>query len=79
MFSDPLKLAFVPSALSGSESTYLTDYFHSHKAGISQTGCLLAGGFWPYAGKAGVGFLHAAYAAASSVAPNLGARLEAIF
>jgi hypothetical protein len=78
VFSDPLKLAFIPSALSGSESTYLTDYFYSHKSGISQIGFLLAGGYWSSAGQAGVGGLNAT-AAASSVASISGARLEAIF
>jgi len=76
VFSDPLKLAFIPSALSGSDTTYLSDYFYSHKSGISQTGCLLAGGYWNSAGKAGVGFLYAYCAAASYVAPDVGARLE---
>jgi len=75
VFSDPLKLAFIPSALSGSESTYLTDYFYSHKAGISQTGILQAGGSWYFAGKAGVGSL-TADCAASYVGSALGARLE---
>lgn len=79
VFSDPLKLAFIPSALSGSDTTYLSDYFYSHKAGISQTGILLAGGGWYDAGKAGVGDLNANNAAASHVAPVIGARLEAIF
>ena len=79
VFSDPLKLAFIPSALSGSDTTYLTDYFYSHKSGISQTGCLLAGGDWLNAGSAGVGCLFALSAAASSVNPSIGARLEAIF
>jgi len=78
VFADPLKLAFIPSALSGSESTYLADYFYSHKSGISQTGILLAGGFWNHAGSAGVGCL-AAVNAASCVGPPIGARLEAIF
>jgi len=76
VFADPLKLAFVPSALSGSESTYLTDYFYSHNAG--QTGILLAGGFWKDAGVAGVGGLYASNAA-SLVSSHVGARLEAIF
>jgi hypothetical protein len=75
VFSDPLKLAFVPSALSGSESTYLTDYFYSHKAGISQTSILLAGGCWNNAGGAGVGYLNAANAA-SDVNSLFGGRLE---
>jgi len=77
VFSDPLKLAFIPSALSGSETTYLTDYFYSHTAGISQTGILLAGGHWTYAGRAGVGILDAARAA-SYVHSAVGARLEFI-
>jgi len=75
IFSDPLKLAFIPSALSGSESTYLADYFYSHKSGISQTGILLAGGGWFDAGMAGVGYL-LANCAASCVGPLNGARLE---
>jgi hypothetical protein len=75
VFSDPLKLAFVPSALSGSESTYLTDYFWSHKAGISQTSILLAGGNWNRASKAGVGSL-LALSAASFVGSDIGGRLE---
>jgi hypothetical protein len=78
VFSDPLKLAFIPSALSGSETTYLTDYFYSHTAGISQTGILLAGGYWDNAGKAGVGYL-LANGAASNVYSGIGGRLEAIF
>lgn len=78
IFSDPLKLGFVPSALSGSDSTYLADYYYSHKAGISQTGILLAGGHWTHAGMAGVGSLFANNAA-PAVNPALGARLEAIF
>ncbi len=76
VFSDPLKLAFVPSALSGSETTYLTDYFNCHSAGT--TGILIAGGAWNNAGGAGVGCLYANYAA-SSVHSSFGARLEAIF
>ena len=75
IFSDPLKLGFVPSALSGSETTYLADYFYSHKSGISQTGILLAGGDWAAAGGAGVGCFAANYAA-SSVGSHVGARLE---
>ena len=75
VFSDPLKLAFIPSALSGSDTTYLSDYFYSHKSGISQTGILLAGGAWNNAGTAGVGFLHAGHAA-SAVYSSVGARLE---
>lgn len=75
VFADPLKLAFIPSALSGSESTYLADYFYSHKSGISQTGCLLAGGYWAAAGTAGVGDLNASNAA-SFVHSTIGARLE---
>ena len=78
VFSDPLKLAFIPSALSGSDTTYLTDYFYSHKSGNSQTGILLAGGAWHHAGMAGVGYLHANNAA-SYVHSRFGARLEAIF
>jgi len=38
--------------------------------------CLLAGGNWNNAGKAGVGYLNANNTAASNVNPNIGARLE---
>jgi hypothetical protein len=66
---------FIPGALAGASNTYLTDYFYSHKSGISQTGFLLAGGYWADAGKAGVGYLYAT-AAASAVDSSVGARLE---
>ena len=78
IFSDPLKLGFVPSALSGSDSTYLTDYYYSHQAGISQTGILLAGGYWNFGAGAGVGCRDASTGPAYVVAA-LGGRLEAIF
>lgn len=73
IFADPLKLGFFPSALGGSESTYLTDYYYSHQD--TQTNILLAGGDWNDAGRAGVGYLHA-NAAASVVNANFGGRLE---
>jgi hypothetical protein len=72
---DPLKLLFIPSALVGSETTYLSDYFYSHQAGISQTGCLIAGGRWAHAGTAGPGCLSSANAVSSSDS-DVGARLE---
>lgn len=78
LFTDPLKLAFIPSNLTGSDTTYLADTFYSHRSGISQTSILLAGGTRNAAGKAGVGCLYA-YHAASYVGSSLGARLEAIF
>lgn len=70
---NPLKLMFVPSAIAGSETTYLCDYFYGHTSG--QTGCLLAGGDWTNAGNAGPGFLAATYAV-SYVHPAIGARVE---
>ena len=66
---------FIPGALAGASNTYLTDYFYSHRSGISQTGILLAGGDWPAAGKAGVGYLYA-LSTASDVNSAIGARLE---
>ena len=66
----------IPSALAGSETTYLADYYYSHQSGISQTS-LLAGGYWKDAGWAGVGSLASANAVATS-APHYGARLEFI-
>ncbi len=67
----------VPSALAGSETTYLADYYYSHQSGISQTGVLLAGGSWDAAGYAGVGCLYSVCAVASA-GPAIGARLEFI-
>jgi hypothetical protein len=66
---------FVPGALTGASNTYLTDYFYSHRSGISQTGILFAGGCWDRAGKVGVGNLYAALDA-SYVGSDLGGRLE---
>jgi hypothetical protein len=73
VFADPLKLGFFPSVLGGSESTYLADYYYSHQDTL--TNILLAGGHWPYAGKAGVGSLYST-SAASYVDAQFGARLE---
>lgn len=70
---DPLKLFFIPSALTGSETTYMCDYYYSHSVG--QTGCLFAGGPWHDAGGAGPGFL-GARSAVSYVDSTLGARVE---
>ncbi len=72
---DPLKLLFVPSALVGSETTSLSDFFYSHQAGISQTGCLLAGGNWSDGGSAGPGYLNS-FNAVSCSGAYFGARLE---
>ncbi len=70
---DPLKLMFVPSAIAGSETTYLCDFFYSHVAG--QTGCLLTGGAWDNRGTAGPGYLFAGNAV-STTGTTTGARVE---
>jgi hypothetical protein len=70
---DPLRLMFMPSAIAGSETTYLCDYFYSHTSG--NTGCLLAGGCWHHAGYAGPGYLYAS-GAVSYVGSGVGARVE---
>ena len=70
---DPLKLFFIPSSLTGSETTYLCDYFYSHSVG--KTACLLAGGYWAHAGIAGPGSLYLSNDL-SAVNADFGARLE---
>jgi len=70
---DPLRLMFMPSAIAGSETTYLCDYFYGHASG--NTGCLLAGGYWANAGYAGPGYLRA-NSAVSHVSSTIGARVE---
>jgi len=66
---------FVPGALTGASNTYLTDYFYSHKSGISQTGVLRSGGHWNDGLCAGVGF-RGSYAGSSYVYASIGGRLE---
>jgi hypothetical protein len=56
--SNILGLMFVPDALVGDSSTYLTDYCYSHQSEISQTGVLRSGGHWTVAGTAGIGYRH---------------------
>ena len=68
---------FIPGALLGASDQYLTDYFYSHQSGISQTGVLLAGGYWNYGLWAGVGFRHSYYGP-STIITSVGGRVEFI-
>jgi hypothetical protein len=70
-----LDFLMIPSAASGSSSTYLCDYLYAHNAG--ETNILLAGGGWYNGDKAGVGYL-SAYDKASGSDRRFGARLEFI-
>lgn len=67
----------IPSTLSGSETTNICDYFYSHQSGIGQTGMIMGGGVFDYAGKSGIG----AYSTNNGVPDTFakfGARLEYI-
>ena len=70
-----LKLLFIPSAVAGSSSTYLRDYFWAHDSG--ETNILLSGGNWSNGVKVGVAFLNS-HCVASSANRVVGGRLEAI-
>ena len=61
---DLLKFLMIPSAVVGSSSTYLCDYFYAHDAG--ETNILRAGGHWNNSNKAGVGYLDAGDVASKS-------------
>ena len=75
--SEVLGHMFIPGALSGASNTYLTDYFYSHQSGISQTGVLLAGGYWNRGARAGVGYRASAHGPAN-VDAAIGGRVEFI-
>ena len=64
-------MAFMPSAVNGSDSTYLCDHWYA------PTGdrILLAGGAWTYTRNAGPGSRRAYYTVSGS-ARDLGARVE---
>lgn len=68
---------FVPGALIGASDQYLTDYFYSHRSGISQTGVLLAGGTWNHGLIAGAGYRDS-FSGPSSVGAGFGGRVECI-
>ena len=69
-----MKYLFIPSdTTGGSSSTYIPDYQYSHDAG--ETNILLAGGFWNYASKAGLGSLYSNYVASYDLR-GFGARAE---
>jgi hypothetical protein len=73
--SNVLSLSFVPDALVGISSTYLTDYFYSHDVG--QTGILRSGGHWASAGYAGIGCRNSGDRSSNSNAA-IGGRIEFI-
>lgn len=60
---------FIPSAVSGSDGTYLTDYYYQ----ASGTRAALLGGYWNHGALAGA-FGWNVYNAASEVARSIGAR-----
>ena len=74
-YEDLLQYIFLAGAVAGSSSTYLCDYWYSHRTG--QTNILRAGGWWNNAVLAGVGFRHSADVAAGAYR-LVGARLEFI-
>lgn len=76
-FSGYLDHLMIPSALVGSDTTYLTDYYYSHQSGLSQTGVVRAGGDWSTAGNSGVGYM-SSLNILSYARPSIGARLEFI-
>lgn len=75
VYEDLLQYVFLAGAVAGSSSTYLYDYWYSHRTG--QTNILLAGGLWSDALTAGVGRRYSTDVAALA-ARFLGARLEFI-
>ncbi len=68
--SENLPFAFLPSSSGGSETTYVPDYVYSD----SGWRALSVGGYWSYAGYAGLFYFNANNAASSSDS-SLGARL----
>lgn len=74
-WEDLLKFALIPSAVAGSSSTYLCDYFYAHDVG--ETNILLFGGGWNDGLAAGVAYL-LSYDVSSFCYRNTGGRLEFI-
>jgi len=75
VYEDLLKYIFIASAVVGSSSTYLYDYWYAHNA--AEVNILLAGGHWYAAVSAGVGYRYS-YGVAANTCCRLGARLEFI-
>ena len=64
LYEDLSKYLVLPNLGGGSDSTYLCDKIYWHMAG--QTNTWLAGGYWDFAGSAGVGGRYAGYIASAS-------------
>jgi PKD repeat protein len=76
MNTDVARPLFLPSAMEGSETTYLSDYYWCPVSTNPGAPCILAsGGNWYYAGRAGVGELYAHEVASNSYA-SIGTRVE---
>ena len=73
LFERVMKYLFIPTAVAGSSSTYIPDYFYAHDVG--ETNILLAGGHWYYSLNAGLGSLHS-NSVASHSSRYIGARSE---
>lgn len=71
---DPLKLLFIPSAVSGSSSTYMCDFFAKHTT-TGATNVLGASGSWLYDLNAGPGLFNTGGSAATTNA-HCGSRIE---
>jgi len=75
VYEAALKYLLLASAVAGSDSTCIPDYFYAHDAG--ETNILLASGGWNYASDAGLGCLSSRDVASHSDR-KIGARLEFI-
>jgi len=76
MNTDVARPLFLPSAVGGSETTYLSDwYYYPPSTNAGAPNILLSGGGWYFAGYAGVGYLDALDDASASDAA-VGARVE---
>jgi len=73
LFEDLTKFLIIASAVAGSSSTYVADYWYAHNAG--QSNILLAGGGWSGGANAGFGGRYANYVASFS-SRSIGARPE---
>ena len=73
LYETNLEYALIPSAVGGSDSTYLCDYLYAHD--IGETNILLFGGFWNFSADAGAGCLFSSSAALFS-SRNFGCSLS---
>jgi len=75
VYEAALKYLLIASAVAGSDSTYIPDYFYAHDAG--EVNILLAGGNWSCASHAGLSCLYSGFVASGS-SRDVGCRLEFI-